>query len=147
MLDYITARNQLFGQLESAKPNIATLLAYTPIYIYQGVDKEPSPPTDKLWMRLSQQTVLEEQATLAGNDLKRRYTTRGLLFVQVFVPRSKPQDYAFGLAVADLVLKAYRGKSTADCMDFYNVRRQELPPETAWNRINVVAEYRYDEIG
>jgi len=147
MLDYVTARNQIFGQLNSAKPGIQTLLGYEPTYVYQGVDKEPTPAVDKLWMRLSQQTVLEEQATLAGNDLKRRYTTRGLLFVQVFIPRARPQDYAFGVAVADLVLKAYRGKQTVDCMTFTNVRRQELPPETAWNRINVVAEYDYQEIG
>ena len=147
MLSYIDARDEIFAQLHNIKGSLATLLGYEPLIIYQGVDKETTPDPSKLWLRASIQTVLEGQATLSGNDLKRRYTTDGLIFVQIFIPKSKAQDYAFGLGVANLVLKAYRGKSTDNCIVFRNVRRQELPTETAWNRVNVVAEYEYDEIG
>jgi hypothetical protein len=147
VLTYIEARDEIFAQLNNIKASLATLLGYEPIIVYQGVDKETTPDVNKLWLRASIQTVLEGQATLSGNDLTRRYTTDGLLFVQIFIPKSQSQSYAFGLGVADLVLKAYRGKSTPNCIWFRNVRRQELPQETAWNRINVVAEYEYDEIG
>lgn len=146
MLSYIDARNEIFAQLNNIKASLTTLLGYEPLIIYQGVDKEVQPDSTKLWLRASIQTVLESQATLSGNDLKRRYTTYGLVFIQIFIPKTRAQDYAFGLAVANLVLKAYRGKSTENCIVFRNVRRQELPPETAWNRINVVGEYEYDEI-
>jgi hypothetical protein len=144
---YIDARNEIYAQLNNVKASLSTLLGYEPLIIYQGVDKDTTPDVNKLWLRASVQTVLEGQATLSGNDLRRRYTTDGLVFIQIFIPRVRSQDYAFGLAVADLVLKAYRGKSTANCVWFRNVRRQELSAETAWNRVNVVGEYQYDEIG
>ncbi len=147
MLTYLQARDEIFAQLNTAKAAIALLLGYTPPIVYQGIDKESSPDVSKLWFRASIQTVQQPQATLSGNDLKRRYTTDGLLFVQIFIPKSNSQDYKLGLQVAELIQKAFRGKRTENCVVFRNVRFQELPAETAWNRVNVVAEYQYDEIG
>jgi hypothetical protein len=144
---YLDARNDLFAQLLTVKPAVETVLGYPWEVVYQGVMLPDKVPTDKVWSRISQQTVLEEQATLSGNDLKRRYTTDGLVFVQIFIPQTYPQDYGRGLQVAELVKTAYRGKNTDNCMWFRNTRIQELPPETAWFRINVVSEYTYDQIG
>lgn len=145
--NYSNARDEMFAQLTGVLPALTTLLGYAPNIVYQGVETAAKMPTDKLWMRISQQTVLESQAALAGNDLKRRYNSSGLIFVQVFIPKTEVQNYAFGLAAANVIKLAYRGKQTSNCIWFNNVRIQELPAETAWFRINVVAEYQYDEIG
>lgn len=144
---YSDARDELFAQFSGAVPGIALLLGYQPLIVYQGKDSLVKSPVDQFWFRISQQTVLEEQSALAGNDLKRRYTTDGLVFVQIFIPKTAPQNYALGLGFANSIKNAYRGKQTSSCMWFRNVRIQELPPEDAWFRLNVVAEYQYDEIG
>lgn len=148
MIDnYSAGRDEIFAQFNLALPSVGTLIGYAPNIVYQGVEEPAKMPTDKLWVRVSQQTVLESQATLSGNDLKRRYSSEGLFFAQIFSPKSKPENYALSLAVANILKLAFRGKQTADCIWFRNVRIQELPAELAWFRINVVAEYQYDEIG
>lgn len=144
---YFDARDSLYAKLILNTAEVIALVGYVPKIVYQGVESIDKLPTDEFWMRISQQTVLEEQATLSGNDLKRRYTTDGLLFVQIFIPKTLPQNYAIGVKLAVFVKNLYRGKQTEDCIWFRNVRIQELPAEDAWNRLNVVAEYQYDEIG
>lgn len=148
MIDtYLAARDELIAQLMTARTAWETFLAYAPTVIVQGIGEPWKQPTDKLWMRFSQQTVIEPQATLAGNDLKRRYTTEGLVFIQIFSPKNPTTEYDKALNVAQLVKNAYRGKESENCIWFRNTRIQELPPEEAWNRINVVSEYTYDQIG
>ena len=148
MIDnYSAGRNEIFTQFNSALPAVGTLIGYAPNIVYQGVEEPAKMPTDKLWVRVSQQTVLESQAALAGNDLKQRYSSEGLVFSQIFIPKTKPENYAIALAAANIIKLAFRGKQTTNCIWFRNVRIQELPAELAWFRINVVAEYQYDEIG
>ena len=144
--DYSNARDEIFAQLTAVLPALNTLLGYTPNIVYQGVETAVKMPTDKLWVRISQQTVIETQATLRA-DNGRRYRSEGLVFVQIFIPKTEPQNYAFGLSCANVIKNAYRGKQTNGCIWFRNVRIQELPAEMAWFRVNVVAEYQYDEIG
>jgi hypothetical protein len=147
MIDsYVSARNEIFSQYNLAKTGLLALLTYQPIVVYQGVEPTSAVPTDKLWVRISQNTVLENQATLAGNDLKRRYTSEGLIYIQLFIPKTVG-DYTKGVNAAVLIKNGYRGKQTSSCMWFRNVRIAELPPEDAWFRLNVVSEYQYDEIG
>ena len=147
MIDsYASARNEIFAQYNLAKSGILALLTYQPIIVYQGVESATSMPTDKLWVRISQNTVLENQATLSNNDLKRRYTSEGLIYIQLFVPKTTG-EYTKAVNTAVLIKNAYRGKQTSSCMWFRNVRIAELPPEDGWFRLNVVSEYQYDEIG
>jgi len=143
---YYDARNELFAQYNLAKPAILTLLGYQPTVIYQGVDSGVAMPTDKIWVRLSQQTVLENQSAIAGNDLRQRYTSDGLAYAQIFIPKS-PGVYANGVKMVELVKNVFKGKQTSSCIWFRNVRVQELPPEESWFRLNVVSEYQYDQIG
>lgn len=144
---YSAGRDELFAQFLLVLPQAQTLLGYKPFVVYQGLESAEKSPTDKVWMRVSQQTVLESQATISGNDLKRRYTSDGLLFVQLFIPKQAPELYDLALKVAEVVKRQFRGKQTENCIWFRNARIQELPPEAAWFRINVVAEYLYDEMG
>ena len=122
MIDsYSSGRNELFAQFGTSTAGINTIAGYAIPVIYQGVETGDKMPTDKFWLRVSQQTVLESQATLSGNDLKRRYTTDGLAFVQIFIPKAPSSNYAKGLEIANLIKKAFRGKQTNGCMWFRNV--------------------------
>ncbi|MES2180720.1 MAG: hypothetical protein V4493_01300 [Pseudomonadota bacterium] len=145
IISYSNARDEIFKQFGTVLSAVSTLLTYTPEIIYQGVETGAKMPTDKLWMRVSQQTITEEQAGPKA-DAVRRYTSDGLVFVQLFIAKTKVENYAIGTQVAQLVKTAFRGKQTTGCIWFRNVRIQELPSEDAWYRLNVVSEYQYDEI-
>lgn len=145
--DYVDGRNELFGQYQTILPDTVSIIGEKLTTIYQGVEAPGKIPANKFWARISQQTVLESQANLRGGDLKTRYTTDGLLFVQLFGAKDKPENYQKLTQLAAIVKKAFRGKQTDGCIWFRNVRIQELPAEEAWFRLNVVSEYQYDEIG
>lgn len=147
MLTYGLAREELFAQVVSQQSAMNAIAGAPVGIVVQGVEAVSKVPTDGFWLRLSQKTVNEEQATISGSDLRRRYTSEGLGFVQIFIPKTRAADYAKGVQLAELIKSAYRGKSTDNCMWFRNTRIQELPPEDAWFRLNVVTEYQYDEIG
>lgn len=145
--DYPSARNEIFKQYQGIIPSTASIIGEALIVNYQGVSTEEKKPVDKFWSRISIQTVIEEQTALAGNDLKRRYTSNGVVFVQLFIPVVRLPDYEKGTKLAHLIKTAFRGKQTENCIWFRNTRIQELPQENAWFRINVVSDYQYDEIG
>ena len=60
------------------------VVGYVPDVRWQGVEEPSLPDGSKFWARVSIQTVFEEQTALAGNESKRRYTSSGLVFVQIF---------------------------------------------------------------
>lgn len=145
--NYFAGRNDIFEQFSKILPDTIAIIGEELKVVYQGIEEDDKIPTNKFWCRISQQTVLERQSALAGNDLKRRYTSDGLIFVQIFCASDKPENYNKGAQLAALVKTAFRGKQSENCIWFNNVRIQELPKENAWFRLNVLSEYQYDEIG
>ena len=122
------------------------IVGYVPDVRWQGVEEPSLPDGSKFWARVSIQTVFEEQTSLAGNESKKRYTSSGLVFVQIFCPKSNAQANEFGKKLSEVARNAFRGKSTAGAVWFRNVRINELSPEDLFYRFNVVAEFEYDEI-
>lgn len=145
--DYVDGRDQIFTQYRTILPGTVAIIGAELTSVYQGVETGGKIPTDKFWARVSQQTVDEPQAALRGNDLKTRYRTLGLVFVQLFGAKNDVANYQKLAQLAALVKTAFRGKQTDGCIWFRNTRIQELPDEAAWQRLNVVSEYTYDEIG
>lgn len=128
----------------------AAIAGYVPEIRWQGVQYRDLPDGSKFWVRLSKQTVFEEQATLStceGVPGKRKYTASGLVFVQIFCPKSNTQAFELGQKLAKLARNAFRGKSTPGKVWFRNTRINELTPEELYERFNVVTEFEYDEIG
>lgn len=116
---------------------------------FVGVETQGKQATDKYWARVSTQGVDENQASISngvGAPGNRRYQAEGLVFVQLFGPKSRNTAMEKLRLLAQLARNAYRGKVTANGVWFSHVRIQELDPEELWQRINVVAEYAYDEI-
>lgn len=146
--NYSSGRDELIKQFRTIIPDTVAIIGEELTVVYQGVDTEAKQPTDKFWARFSQQTVLERQTALSGNDLKRRYTADGLVFIQLFIPDDKLANYEKGTLLAGLIKTAFRGKQTENCIWFRNTRVDDsIPKEAAWFRLNVVSEYHYDEIG
>jgi len=126
---------------------VHTLLTYDTEVRFVGVHA-PKPDNSKFWIRISQQTVLERQKTLStceGAPGKKRYSSEGLLFIQLFCPLHHPQSMELGRKLATIARSAFRGQSVSG-VTFRRARIQELDPEQELNRFNIVTEYEYDEL-
>ncbi len=143
--NYVSAVDQMFALFNAAfTANSSWVAGYVPAVYWQGVGEPAAPDASKYWCRASQQSVLEYQATLRNGTVK--YTTEGLIFIQLFCPISDVAAMKKGRQLAVIARNAFRGKTTSGKVWFRNVRINELPKETSAYRFNVVAEYEYDEI-
>ena len=127
----------------------SSVVGYVPDIRWQNVEEASTPDGSKFWGRVSTQTVFEEQTTLStceGAPGQKRYTSSGLVFVQIFCPKSNAQANEFGKKLSEVARSSFRGKSTPGNVWFRNVRINELPPEDLFYRFNVVAEFEYDEL-
>jgi len=116
---------------------------------WQGLQKRSIPDGSKFWCRISKQTVFEEQATLStceGAPGQKKYTASGLVFVQLFCPKSESNAFGLGEQLAKIARDAFRGKSTENNIWFRNVRINEIPDEELYERFNIVGEFEYDEL-
>lgn len=148
---YSEARNQINELFAAAwKANTAAIAGYVPNIEWQGVQPRDKPESSKYWARVSVQSVFEEQTTLStceGRPGQKRYTASGLVFVQLFCPKSIIGSFETGGKLAQVAKKAFRGKTTPGKVWFRNCRINELEPEALFYRFNVVTEFEYDELG
>lgn len=148
MTNYEDAIDEMFGIFKTAwEANSAAVASYIPEVRWPGVEEPTTPETSKFWVRVSQQTVDEEQSSLRNGDFVQRYTADGVIFVQLFCPKSDAQSMTNGRKLAIIARNAFRGNATSGKVWFRNARINELPPEEKFYRFNVVAEYEYDEQG
>jgi hypothetical protein len=145
MTTYREARNEINGAfLERWNAETAVIVGYVPEVRWQGVQERGLPDGSKFWVRVSAQSVQESQTTFAEVG-KQRFTGTGLVFVQLFCPKSDSQCYDKGLKLAEVAKSAFRGKS-ANGVWFRNTTIRELPQEEVFERFNVIAEFEFDEI-
>lgn len=144
---YVEAIDQMFSLFNSAwNAETTAIVGYVPEVRWPGVEEPGTPDASKYWARVSQQTVIEEQTTIGDSNGKRRYTASGLIFVQIFCPKSEAAAMENGRNLAVIARNSFRGKTTSGKVWFRNARINELAPEESAYRFNVVAEYEYDEI-
>lgn len=151
-IEYNAARKAMFALFKTAWDSGSVVIAgYIPEVRYQGVEKIEKPPSNKHWARISTQTVMETQASLS-NDVfeagKKRFECSGLIFVQLFAPKSIAASFDELTKLAQVARDAFRGKKTANNeVWFRNSRINELGPEELFYRINVVSEFEFCELG
>lgn len=143
---YEEAVDEIFTLINTAwLANTAAIVGYVPEMRWPGVEEPDKPDYSKHFARSSQQTVTEEQSTLKDGEGSQRYTASGLVFIQIFCPKSEGKTMANGRKLAIVGRDSLRGKKTTGGVWFRKVRIRELEPETKWYRFNVIAEYEYDE--
>ena len=147
---YTAAVDTMFALFKAAwDAETTAIVGYVPEVRWQNVPEKTKPDPDKFWARVSQQPVTSRQSSLSncvGSPQQRRYESSGVLFVQLFFPKSDDEAADKGRRLAVLARAAYRGK-TVGGIEFKNVRINELSPQESWFRANVVAEYEFDELG
>lgn len=153
--NYIDAIDSIFSLIKTAWDSGAGVIVdpdgdpapVVPALYWPGIQEPDKPDASKYWARISQQTVVEGQTALSGGTGKARFTAQGLIFVQIFCPKTTSKAYENGRLLSVLVKNAFRGKVTTENVWFRNAKIQELSPEISFHRFNVVVEYEYDEMG
>lgn len=102
------------------------------------------------WARVSADRIASPLASLAdettfGNN-KKRYETTGVVFVQVYAPKSENNSFKKGLQIAEIVRDAFRSAGQAGSVWYEDARINDLPDDGSSWRWNVVATFRYDTI-
>lgn len=144
----VDAMFKLFNDAWNA--GAAAIVGSVPHVRWPDVEEPAKPITDAYWCRVSLNTILEGQTTLkvgVAPSENRRYTSTGLLFVQLFCPMSDAQAADKGRQLAVLARNAFRGNETSNGVWFRNARIVPLAPEENAYRFNIVVEYEYDDIG
>lgn len=147
------AVDTMFGQFNVAWNNVTygskSIVGYVPQIIWQGKTEPLKIDFSKYFVRVSQQTVLETQSTLTTECFlpgHKRFTVDGMLFVQLFCPKSQADAEEKGGDLARIARDAYRTPALGQSIFYRRGRIQELAPEEKCIRFNVVTEYQYDEI-
>jgi hypothetical protein len=143
------AFDEIFGLLHTNWSSGTTaIVGYIPEIRWVGDGVRDIPETSKYWCRVSTQNIDEIQTTINENaeNNKRRYTNFGILFIQLFAPRSDATAVEKGLQLAELIKNIFRGRNTSTGIWFRNVVIKPLPEEENWYRFNIIARYEFDQI-
>ena len=149
---YPEATDAIMGMFyEEWTANTTAIVGYVPEVRWQNVEEPGTPDSSKYFARITMQPVDEYQSTFRNGENGQRYTAQGLIFVQLFAPKSESQAAEELRNLAQMVKAIFRGHTDADNIWFRRSRINEVAPNTTDNekfyQTNVVAEYRYDEIG
>ena len=101
------------------------------------------PPADAYWMRLSRQTVSEDQETLRNGEV-RRFLTIGNVFAQIFVPLTSPKGGVELDALSEFVRNRFRDRQADDNLEFTRARIDDnVRHDATWLTVNVTARFSY----
>lgn len=108
---------------------------------YSDVPSEP-PTSEKVWARATVHHAVARQSSLSSDVGTKRFTNKGFAWVQVFAPIGDGSTAA--LAASQAIVDAYRDAKTS--VLFRNVRLEEKGCDGAFERVDVKAEFEYDEV-
>lgn len=101
------------------------------------------PATQTVWARVILRHATGDQSTLAGPITGCvRHTNQGTVFVQVFAPIGDGSTSAY--EAAKIVTDAFKASQDSNVW-FRRVRINEVGTRGAFEQINVLADFTYDE--
>lgn len=133
-MTYIEARDEMFAVFQAVWSQLGYYAAYQ--------DIPATPPSDQIWARVTLRHSTGGAASLTGALGKRRFTRNGTLYIQVFTPSG--DGSTAGYTTSALLTDAY--EKAIGCVRYRNVRINEVGTSGAFDQINVMADFTYDEI-
>ncbi len=100
------------------------------------------PTTEISWARVTVKHAIGKQGSLAGEVGNRMFDRKGTIFIQIFTPVGDGGVTAYQLA--QLVVNAYQD-ARLDVW-FRNTRIKEVGASGAFEQINVLTDFHYDDV-
>jgi hypothetical protein len=113
---------------------------------YQGIEYAKPPAVTAFWSRLSEQLVIESQASLAGSNGSKIYTSQGLIYAQIFCPQAVPGATDTGRLLAYMMRNTLRKRVTDETVWFRDATIVPVGLDSGWFQFNVKAKYQFDEL-
>lgn len=146
IVTYQEAVDEMFGLVKTTLDAEAlVILGHAPDVRWQGVEESDPPALDTTWVHVYQSTVNTRQAGL-NNAVSRRYTTVGVLLVDIFVPRSLGQAMEHGRELTEGLRRAFEGTRTGGVW-YRNVTATEGGQTDSFSVFRMTADYEYAEEG
>lgn len=139
-----TITNMLIGAWPTVAADVMGDATPAPELRITGVEKGAIPETN--FIRFTMKPVIERQSTLR-DTADQRYTSVGLIIIQVFTPKSDVRCAEMLRKYSQVARDLFRGKTLDGCIWFRNVHIQSLDPEAKYQRANVMGTYEFDEVG
>lgn len=148
---YTEAVDAIFALFNTAwLNNTAAIVGSVPEIRWQGVELPTKVNLSNFWCMVGVDTITERQTTFktgVESSENKRYTTTGVVVVQLFCPLALSNAMDKGRQLAVVARNAFRGKETTNGVWFRNSVINELPPEESAYRFNIIAEYTFDDLG
>lgn len=144
-MNRLDAKNEILAAVTDGWNNaLPTIVGTNHELRYWGKKYQNAVAVTKYWGRVSIQTVSEDQDTLR-NDVK-RYRSNGIMILQLFGPVDDNQVGPKMDQISDALRNVFRSCTAADNVQFARARIVDnIDPEPAWLRVNVVAEFEYNQ--
>jgi hypothetical protein len=143
VIDYPSAIDVVYGVASTALQALTPALAEIR---YPGSDDSTTPNAATYWARVSDQMVIERQQSLSayvGAPGGRRYQCIGLVFVQLFCPKTDAAAAENGRMMATLITNAFRKTVPDGSLWFRNQQQKAVNYNTASLQFNVVATFEF----
>jgi hypothetical protein len=108
-------------------------------------DEKKDVPVDTFG-RFVMNGVSNPQASLRNAEYQTRYENNGVIIIQLLVKRGLVVAPKQARRLAELAQSIFRDPTFPGCYIFQNTRIQNLDPEPAFLRKNIVTEYQFDEL-
>lgn len=155
-INYTDALDIMYGMINYAWPQVATLAGYTPLLYWPG-QPEPQPNRDQIFARVSIQMIQDEQVSL-GPLGQQKFEAHGLLYVQLFIPRTvaplqdSPAFQALdplniGRLIAQTLQGIFRMGSQDGDIWFRRPTIRELASTPDYYPITLATEFMYQTVG
>ena len=143
-MTYEQAIDDMFSQFFTVwKDDSAAIVGYIPDVIWHGVEEGVTPDRAKFWARASHKASFTEQAAFTIGP--KRFTSKGILYIQIFCPFTAQKAVSVGRKLAVLVRNAYSGKESVGGVWFRNPKIVDRPVDKDWFQLVVSVEYSFDE--
>lgn len=149
---YAVARDEMFAKLLAGwTAGAASIVGYVPELKWPGEEDQNPQATEVYWGRVSLAEGETEQSGLsagayAPDGAVRRYTSFGLIYVQLFGPRHNADAVQKLALLSQCAQAALRGETPSGVV-FYDASFRSMLPEAVWEGFIVKAEYEFDSIG
>jgi hypothetical protein len=144
---YDDAISEIYGMVNLAVPDMQTILGYFPDVRWPGAPKPARTRMDRVWLRVSTQTVRDAQASLSDIGGIRRYHCVGLLFVEFYGSRVEVDSDGKVIKCCRFMRSNFRRESPSGSIWFRDQKIVPLPFSDENHPYNVVATFEFDDVG
>lgn len=150
------ALDEMYGMIKTVvDAESAAIVGYVPEIRWPGAAKASKPDNTKIWLRVTNKIVVDEQRSLAdGNGTgTKRYTAIGFLIVQIFAPRTKfaavgtsSNMLIVGKSLGIAIRDKFRHPSPSGAIWFRDQKVDELSETPEYYPHNVTVTFQFDTI-